>query len=91
MVFKKIGLLVYLKQETGERGLPVMKSSNYDQVCYFTEQREEHLPIRNLKSGEIGYTFGCTYDGNTIQVRLENGELDSWAREDCTEVTETSH
>lgn len=68
-----------------------MKGTSYDKVCYFTEQREEHVPLRNINTGEIGYSFGCTYDGNTIQVRLENGELDSWVKEECTEVSETTH
>lgn len=68
-----------------------MRGSNYDKVCYWTEQREEHLPIRNLKTGEIGYSFGCTHEGATVQVRLENGELDSWSKEDCVEVPETMH
>ncbi len=63
-----------------------MKGSQYDAVCYRTEQREERVPIRNLKSGAVGYSFGCTYGGDTVQVILENGELDSWRKEDCTEV-----
>ncbi|MCM2358691.1 MAG: hypothetical protein NDI77_11125 [Geobacteraceae bacterium] len=65
-----------------------MRGSQYDKVCYWTEQREEKVPIRNLKSGEVGYSFGCTYEGNTVQVRLENGELDSWPKEDCLEIME---
>ncbi|HLO26283.1 MAG TPA: hypothetical protein VK187_09210 [Geobacteraceae bacterium] len=68
-----------------------MRGSNYDKVCYWTEQREEHLPLRNLKTGQIGYSFGCTQEGATVQVRLENGELDSWSKEDCVEVPETVH
>ena len=68
-----------------------MRGSNYDKVCYWTEQREENLPLRNLKTGEIGYSFGCTQEGATVQVRLENGELDSWSKEDCVEVPETVH
>lgn len=67
-----------------------MKGLQYDKVCYWTEQREEHVPIRNVESGEVGYTFGCTYEGNTVQVRLENGELDSWSWEDCVEVADVS-
>ena len=63
-----------------------MKGSQYDAVCYRTEQREERVPIRNLKSGEVGYSFGCTYGGDTVQVILENGELDSWRKEECIEV-----
>ena len=65
-----------------------MKESQYEKVCYTTEQREESVPLRNVKSGEIGYSFGCTHEGATIQVRLKNGELDSWVKEDCVEVTE---
>ena len=68
-----------------------MRGSNYDKVCYWTEQREEHMPLRNLKTGEIGYSFGCTQEGATVQVRLENGELDSWSKEDCVEVPEAVH
>ena len=73
------------------KGVKVMRGSQYDKVCYWTEQREEHVPLRNLRTGEIGYAFGCTYEGNTIQVKLENGELDSWDKEECTEVMETIH
>lgn len=68
-----------------------MRGSNYDKVCYWTEQRDEHMPLRNLKTGEIGYSFGCTHEGATIQVRLQNGELDSWSKDDCVEVHETVH
>ncbi len=68
-----------------------MRGSNYDKVCYWTEQREEYVPLRNLKTGEIGYSFGCTHEGATVQVRLANGELDSWIREDCEEMPETVH
>ena len=68
-----------------------MRGSQYDKVCYWTEQRDEHVPLRNLKSGEVGYSFGCTYEGSTVQVRLVSGELDSWVKEECTEFTETVH
>lgn len=64
-----------------------MRGPQYDKVCYWTEQREEYVHLRNLKTGEIGYSFGCTYAGTTIQVRLENGELDSWGRDECVEMT----
>jgi hypothetical protein len=66
-----------------------MRVSQYDKVCYWTEQREENVPLRNLKNGQIGYSFGCTHAGETVQVRLENGELDSWERNECVE--ETTH
>jgi hypothetical protein len=68
-----------------------MKGMQYDRVCYWTEQREEHIPLRNLKSGKIGYSFGCTYEGNTVQVRLEDGGLDSWSKEECAEIAGETH
>lgn len=62
-----------------------MNTTMYDKVCYRTEQHEENVALRNLKTGQLGYTFGCTYSGETVQVRLTNGELDSWSRAECTE------
>ena len=62
-----------------------MRRSQYDQVCYKTEQREEKVTLRNTKTGARGYSFGCTYSGETVQVRLTNGELDSWNRDECVE------
>ncbi len=63
-----------------------MSGSLYDKVCYWTEQREEQVRMRNVKTGEIGYSFGCTYEGGTVQVRLVNGELDSWSKDECEEI-----
>ena len=68
-----------------------MKASTFEKVCYRTQQQDEHVALRNLKSGEIGYSFGCTNEGNTIQVRLRNGSLDSWVRDECMELSETTH
>ncbi len=65
-----------------------MSTSNYEQVCYRTKQRDEKVLLRNLKSGETGYSFGCTSEGETVQVRLLDGELDSWSREECEIRTE---
>ena len=65
----------------------IMRQSEYDRVCYRTEQREEKIKLRNMKTGAVGYSFGCTYGGNTVQVRLLNGELDSWGREECRETS----
>jgi hypothetical protein len=62
-----------------------MNATSYDKVCYWTEQREESVPLRNVKNGQLGYSFGCTQAGNTVQVRLANGELDSWSRDECVE------
>lgn len=64
-----------------------MNSGNYEKVCYRTEQRDENVLLRSLKDGRTGYTFGCTSAGETIQVRLPDGSLDSWSRDECTEVS----
>jgi hypothetical protein len=64
-----------------------MKTEQYEKVCYWTEQRDEPVVLRNLKTGAIGVSFGCTQEGETVQVRLANGELDSWERADCSETT----
>jgi len=63
-----------------------MNTGKYEKVCYWTEQRDEKVLLRNLKSGLTGYTFGCTSEGETLQVRLPDGSLDSWNREECTEA-----
>jgi len=63
-----------------------MNSGKYEKVCYRTEQREENVLLRNLKNGRTGYSFGCTTAGETLQVKLSDGSLDSWQREDCTEI-----
>ena len=62
-----------------------MTTTTYDKVCYRTEQREESVPLRNVKNGQLGHSFGCTHAGETVQVRLTNGELDSWSRDECVE------
>ncbi|MDD2540001.1 MAG: hypothetical protein PHH28_03025 [Desulfuromonadaceae bacterium] len=62
-----------------------MTTTKYDQVCYRTEQRDEHVPLFNMKNGEVGYSFGCTQEGQTVQVKLTNGELDSWSHDECVE------
>jgi hypothetical protein len=74
-----------------ERGSYVMKDTDYDKVCYWTEQRDEPMRLRNLRTGKVGYSFGCTQEGATVQVRLESGELDSWTKDDCVEVPGTIH
>lgn len=67
-----------------------MTGTSYDKVCYWTEQREENVLLRNVKNGELGYSFGCTQAGETVQVRLTNGELDSWSRDECVEAVPES-
>jgi hypothetical protein len=63
-----------------------MTSNLYDQVCYRTEQRDEHLALVNMRTGELGRAFGCTPAGETVQVELPDGRLDSWSRDDCREA-----
>jgi len=63
-----------------------MNPEKYSQVCYRTEQREEAILLRNIKNGKAGYSFGCTESGETVQVRLLDGTLDSWQRNECTEA-----
>jgi len=70
-----------------QKGEYAMKENEYNRVCYYTEQREEQVALRNVKTGKVGYSFGCTYEGETVQIRLPNGELDSWERKDCVEDT----
>lgn len=64
-----------------------MNTGKYEQVCYRTEQRDEGVLLRNLKNGQTGYAFGCTSAGETVQVKLTAGGLDSWSREECTEAS----
>lgn len=63
-----------------------MKTAQYEKVCYWTEQRDEPVVLRNLKTGAIGVSFGCTKAGETVQVRLVDGEMDSWERAECSET-----
>lgn len=65
-----------------------MENKEYEKVCYTTEQQEENVLLRNRKTGEIGYSYLCTFAGTTVQVRLENGDLDSWDRDDCYPLTD---
>jgi len=63
-----------------------MEKTGYTTVCNRTERKDERVRLRNVKTGQIGFTFGCTIEGETIQVELENGELDSWSPEECEEA-----
>jgi formylmethanofuran dehydrogenase subunit C len=63
-----------------------MRESQYTEVCDRTERKDERVKLRNIKSGQIGLTFGCTMEGETIQVELENGQLDSWEPAECEEL-----
>jgi len=68
-----------------------MTAAAYDRICYRTEQRDERVLLRHLKSGEAGYTFGCTAAGETVQVMLLDGVLDSWDKGECMETSDISH
>ncbi len=63
-----------------------MKESGFVDVCQRTERKEERVRLRNIRTGQIGLSFGCTMEGETIQVELENGEMDSWPPGDCEEA-----
>lgn len=63
-----------------------MNSVKYEQVCYRTQQRDEPVLLRNIRNGKVGYSFGCTSEGETVQVKLTSGALDSWSRDECTEA-----
>ena len=63
-----------------------MKESMHVDVCERTEHKDERVRLKNTRTGEIGLTFGCTTEGNTIQVELEDGSLDSWLPEECEEL-----
>jgi hypothetical protein len=67
-----------------------MNPVKYEQVCYRTEQRDESVLLRNLRNGKVGYSFGCTAAGETVQVKLPNGGLDSWSRDECAEASSGS-
>lgn len=63
-----------------------MKKTDHNDVCQRTEHKDERVRLRNVKTGEVGLTFSCTPSGETIQVELENGVLDSWPPEECEEL-----
>ncbi len=63
-----------------------MKESGFVDVCQRTERKDERVRLRNVRTGQTGLTFGCTMEGETIQVELDNGEMDSWSPEDCEEA-----
>ncbi len=63
-----------------------MKESECVTVCQRTERKDERVKLRNVRTGESGLSFGCTIEGQTIQVELENGDLDSWEPADCEET-----
>ena len=63
-----------------------MEEIKHTAVCQRTERKDERVRLRNLKTGEIGMTFGCTTEGGTIQIELKDGTFDSWVATDCKEL-----
>jgi len=61
----------------------------HSEICDTTERKEQRVTVRNKGTGEIGLSFGCTIEGDTVQVELPDGTLDSWAEDDC-EIVETA-
>jgi hypothetical protein len=55
----------------------------HSEICDTTERKEQRVQVRNRNSGEIGLSFGCTIEGDTVQVELPDGSLDSWQEDDC--------
>jgi len=61
----------------------------HSEICDTTERRDQRVTVRNRQTGEIGLSFGCTIEGDTVQVELPDGSLDSWNEDDCEVVTES--
>jgi hypothetical protein len=60
---------------------------NISEICDRTQKGEERIKLRNVKTGEIGTSYACTLEGDTIQVELTDGSLDSWPEDDCEQVS----
>jgi hypothetical protein len=63
-----------------------MRDREQQGVCNRTERKEERVKLRNVKTGDIGFAFSCTPSGETIQVEMEDGTLDSWPAAECEEA-----
>lgn len=59
----------------------------HSEICDTTERREQRVNVRNKLTGEIGLSYGCTIEGDTVQVELPDGSLDSWPEDDCEMVS----
>ena len=62
----------------------------HSEICDTTERREQRVKVRNRNTGELGLCYGCTIEGDTVQVELSDGSLDSWPEDDCEEVAESA-
>lgn len=59
----------------------------HSEICDTTERKEQRVQVKNRLTGEVGLSFGCTIEGDTVQVELPDGSLDSWLEDDCEIVT----
>jgi hypothetical protein len=55
----------------------------HSEICDSTERRDERITVKNRQTGEVGLSYGCTIEGDTVQVELPDGSLDSWREDDC--------
>ncbi|HJV33530.1 hypothetical protein [Geomonas sp.] len=55
----------------------------FSEICDRTERKDERIKVKNRLTGEIGLSYGCTLEGDTVQVELTDGSLDSWREDDC--------
>jgi len=62
----------------------------HSEICDTTERRDQRVTVRNRNTGEVGLSFGCTIEGDTVQVELPDGSLDSWLEDDCEIVSESA-
>ncbi|MBU5635575.1 hypothetical protein KOM00_02400 [Geomonas sp. Red69] len=59
----------------------------HSEICDTTERKEQRVRVKNTKTGEIGLSYGCTIEGDTVQVELPDGSLDSWPEDDCEMIS----
>ncbi|QXE89282.1 hypothetical protein [Geomonas subterranea] len=59
----------------------------HSEICDTTERKEQRVQVKNVKTGEIGLSYGCTIEGDTVQVELPDGSLDSWPEDDCEMIS----
>ncbi|WP_026843159.1 hypothetical protein [Citrifermentans bremense] len=59
----------------------------HSEICDTTERKEQRVQVKNTRTGEIGLSYGCTIEGDTVQVELSDGSLDSWPEDDCEMIS----
>lgn len=59
----------------------------HSEICDTTERKERRVQVKNTKTGEVGLSYGCTIEGDTVQVELSDGSLDSWPEDDCEMIS----